>query len=182
MKNLKIIVALVLSISLFSCINKEYDTSIKKLDNLKDTLVSIKTNLKEINSNKISLLYDTMMQDIDTIMSYTNVFPENKEWKKAYDIYSDAAHIAKKFFKQGYDKEIEYSENQIKNLITDINNNVVELDSLRIYLKDEVNAVDALNKKVNIQLEISNQIIDKYDRTKPIVNQYIDSLKNTVKH
>ena len=151
----------------------------QKVDELKETLATIKTNFEAINDDEIKLLYDTMMQDIDTIAKYTNVFPENKEWRDAYSIYSDAAHISKGFFKRTYKKEIEYSETQLNNLRTDIENNALELDSLRIYLKDEVKAIDVLNEKINIHLEISNQIIDKYNRTKPIVNQYIDSLRNS---
>jgi len=179
MKSIKIIVALALSLSLFSCFNQETGTGMQKVDELKETLVTIKTNFEDINDKDVKLLYDTMMQDIDTISKYTNAFPSNKEWKEAYSIYTDAAHMAKNFFKRTYEKEIEYSETQLNNLQTDIENNALELDSLRIYLKDEVKAIDILNEKINIHLEISNQIIDKYNRTKPIVNQYIDSLRNS---
>ena len=179
MKSIKFVFALLISISLFSCFNGEQGKGIHKIKELNKNLEIIKTDFEKLNTEKIQLLYDTMMQDIDTIAKYTNKFPENKEWRDAYSIYTDAAHMAKNFFKRTYDKEIEYSETQLNNLRTDIENNAIELDSLRIYLKDEVKAIDVLNEKIKIHLEISNQIIDKYNRTKPIVNQYIDSLKNS---
>ncbi len=182
MKSFNIIIALVISVFIFSCSDVKLGEGIKKLDDLKETLETAKTNFEKINSEKISLLYDTMMQDIDTISKYTNKYPDNKKLKEAYSLYSETAHMAKNFFKRSYNKEIEYSETQIKNLRIDIENNALELDSLKVYLLDETNAISILDEKIKIHLDVSNQIIDKYNRTKPIVNQYIDSLRTTVKH
>jgi len=182
MKSIKFVFALLISISLFSCFNGEQSKGMHKLKELNKNLEIIKTDFENLNTEKIQLLYDTMMQDIDTIAKYTNKFPENKEWREAYSIYTDAAHMAKNFFKRAYDKEIEYSQNQLDNLKTDIENNVLETDSLRLYLMDETKAIKVLDEKIKIHLELNNKIIDKYNRTKPIVNQYIDSLKNSVRN
>lgn len=182
MKKIKFIIVLVVSLSLASCHNAEVGDSLEKAEEIKKELKDIKNDFESINSDTISLIYDIMKQDVDTIAKYTNKFPDNKEWRDAYGIYSDAMHMAKNFFKRSYDKEIEYSEKQIQDLRTDIENKAFKIDSIRIYLLDEQQAIETLEERIKIHMEISNQIIDKYNRTKPIVNQYIDSLRTTVKH
>ena len=182
MKRIKFIFAILISISLFSCFNADLGKGLKKVENLQIKLDTIKANFQKIDNEKIKSLYDTMMQDIDTVAVYTNRYPENKKFKEAYSLYSETAHMAKNFFKRSYDKEITYSETQLKNLKTDIENNVLNIDSIKVYLIDETNAISTLDEKIKIHFDVSNRIIDRYKRTKPIVNQYIDSLKNTAKY
>jgi len=182
MKKIKFIIVLIVSLSLASCYNAEIGDGLSKAEEIKTKLEDIKEDFKSINNDTISMIYNIMKQDVDTIAKYTNKFPDNKEWRDAYGIYSDAMHMAKGYFKKSYNKEIEYSEKQIADLKTDIESKSLKIDSIRVYLLDEQKAIEILEEKIKIHIETSNQIIDKYNRTKPIVNQYIDSLKTTIKH
>jgi hypothetical protein len=179
MKKIKIIIFIIFASSLFSCFNSDTTKTIEKIDSLSFVLNDIETNYKSIDTLKIKLIYDTLKQDVDTISKYLIAFPKNKDWNNALSIFEDATKQAKHFFKNKYKPDIDYSKNQLKNLKTDIINNAIKGDSLPNYFKSEKDAINILKEKVDLQAKSYEQILNKYNKSKPYINLFIDSLSTT---
>lgn len=178
MKSIKYILIVSFFASLFSCMNSEIGINLQTADSLYKEINKLDQKYKSINEEEIKLIYDTIKQNLDSLNKYMLTLPENNEAGYSLAIFTDVSKQAKHFVSENYSNEIDFSKKQIENLKTDIENNALPSDSVSFYISSEKDALLELQESVERHSKSSEQIREKYERSRIGVTIFIDSLRN----
>ena len=179
MKKIINILILIFIASLFSCMNAEIGRNFRTADSLLQEVKKVEVKYNSINRDEIIHIYDTIKQNIDSLNKYMLTLPEVNETSYSLAIFTDVSKQAKHFVKEDYANKIKYSVEQIENLKIDVENNAIESDSVKIYLKSEKDALLELQENVERYSKSAKQIIEKYNNSIDGVNLFIEGLRNT---
>lgn len=182
---MKTVIPVLLLLSLFfcSCSKSEHKESIKKLDSLETVLSGLKEEVNKLESDSSKGIYNTVKKEIDFIGKNLAGLPKNQEKNLALDKYANHSKGLKRVYKNlsVYLKDIDYSQNQINNLRSDIKKGVLKKQEIEQFVSDEETAVILLEVKIKDDQDKFNKIKLDIENLQPIITQISDSLRKSIK-
>ena len=169
---------LLISLAISNCKNSQHSEKISKVDSLQTTLNLAEKKLCEIDSNLVMKTYN---EYFEVINEFNEVFPDvrDENWTTIC-LYGNIKSGLKAYVKQ-HDKikeEINLSRTQLKNLESDIKNNIVDEENFNKYLLDETEIINSLSQRTNFLIDNAKFEITQYDSLTPLMNNMIEYYKN----
>ncbi len=177
----KIFFVLVPYIFIISCSNNNYNDKIKFIDSLDTKIDTITKQIVNYNNVNFSDRYNLMFGKIKIFGEYINNENLNTPAIKSFGQYANLSkfykHIGGK--KDKLFKQLALSKQQLQNLKHDLQNNLINTDSVDNYFNIEKNIANDLFNEANLlftEIKKSNEL---FNNLSPKIDLLIDSLKNT---
>ena len=156
-----------------------------------NTTDSLQTVVNELNAVFDSVDYDrhfanrkNMMEDISRIEGHFKAQNDTMPRDLAMSL-SDYRLVWKGYKRmegeyQGVEKELQYTDQQLKTLKTDLENNAVNEPQAERFLQEEKEAVSRLEINTRAFSKKMKRTEQKYQDQKPVMSQLADSLENSI--
>ena len=95
-----------------------------------------------------------------------------------YNLKKGFNHFSEK--EQEFRKEIAFSREQLDNMITDLENSNMEIDSFNKYYEMEMEAILDINKRVQDATNILTSAFSKYDKIHEDIDAFVIDLRAQV--
>lgn len=168
-----------LSILLVSCTNnKEH---IAKVESLQEILGNTEEIFAEVDTAKVLEINKTMEQHLLYIQKHYND-TVNKDKAMSLSNYYNLKKGFHQFVSRHneFRKEIDYGYEQLNNMITDLENGTMPVDSFSRYYEMEMESILDLNKRVQSATNVLNSSFSKYETQGPDIKQFYEELKQQV--
>jgi hypothetical protein len=173
--------AILLPFFLISCNNFKHSKEISKIDSLLTVLDSAKAKLHELDTIYVKNCYDKYLDNLKQIREKFKGKKDELTFRtmEQYGLINKPLRNFLRNF-DNFNKEINYSKAQLKNLKCDIKNNKIDKEKIAEYIDTESKAVNTLNKKINISVNSSKKYIKKFEKLNPKIYKIIKDLKTQI--
>jgi len=168
----------VIGLIVISCKSTKYEKEITNLNNLYDSLNKKEIALKNIDYVKTEAYFLETQNNLNFIQ---NNFKDSMEHEMA-NFLSDYYAILEplEMFNEKRSElleELDYSKEQISNLLHDINNNSLSATVIEKSYTTEVEASNETINSVNAMVEMGEKVISEFEQRNNRVKQIIAQLK-----
>lgn len=166
-----------------SCSGPEYPKEIAMLDSLRIKLDSAEAGLNSIDSNKVIAAVNEVNTDLQEITMHFNTISRDsmldretatnltnyRSVRKAFNIYQrEHARLQ---------KDIDYSQSQLSNLIHDLEKGIIDEKDAPAYVQRESEEAVKIIEMTNLLTGSVKGMLERYEEAKPKVKEYMQSLK-----
>lgn len=165
------IVAGGLTLPLSSCKTERHEEAIAHIDSLHQVVNDLRSELSEIDTNRVSETFATYSASIKEFGKYfTDVRDSN--WT-TIGFYSDIRKPLRNFLRQYalLYGELDYSAAQLSSLKTSIDKKLIPSDSISIYLLQESDAIFELEQRLRFIVKDTKTELVRFDSLYPIMNE-----------
>lgn len=177
------IMGLMAQLLLGSCSDTEYTKEISALDSVKLRLDSAETMISKLDTTRMGQMVRQIQHDLHEVEVFYRDMPKDSIIdKNAATILSDYRSVRKPL-STAYtqvpklQKEIDYSQSQIENLIHDLKRNNIEKKDVEQYVRIEMTEAEKAIQNTRYVLLLLDGVFPRYDAISPRVRAYVDSLK-----
>ncbi len=180
MKYILFIFSFIVVVIFSSCESNTKEIQLKRIDSLLNVSNNLKADIDSIEFDSISSYYNLMLTFNKILIEKLHGFPEDSLTKDKLMKFGSVEKGFKKLPKKlaKYQKEIEFSLNQLEALRKDVVLGFVEDEKFEIYFDDEKKAIDNISQEISKIIKLLNKHLDNYNILLPDVKFYVDSLDN----
>ncbi len=165
-----------LLIFLAGCVNnKEH---IAKVESLKEILGNTQEIFAEVDTAKVGEINRKMETQLLYIQKHyrdTVNKPEAMQLGNYYNLKKGFHQFVSR--QQEFRDEIAYGQEQLDNMIMDLQNGTLPIDSFPRYYEMEMESILDLNKRVQSATNVLNSSFSKYETQGPEITEIVDQLK-----
>ena len=168
-----------LFIALFSCGERhDYTTEVKVLGSELEKVKELEKDLNQIDSSKVVKMHFDYLRVIKIFRTkYTSDTIDDANLGRRMNLYKGLKHTKGfPFQKVRFNKEIVNTTNQLENLIHDLEQDVINPDSVKVYIDMELKASKFLISELQSYTEYINNQINIYDSLNHKLQTFVDSL------
>lgn len=164
MKNFAYSVVLMIAALMVSCANP-YEEEMKEVEGMQDVLSGVRQTYSQVDIAKVNYAVETYLKNMEQIQQYYKPDSIDNNVVNLINFYKGIKHSAKGFEDEylAVGIQIEFMDNQLKTLYTDMENKYHFNDSLEIFLKNEQANLEKLNTDVGTLLYNYDYIISVHD-------------------
>ncbi len=161
-----------------SCSHCSHSVYVEKIDSLLLVLDSSSKELNLIDTAVVSSDYKVYTQNLKLIRERFNDKENDSVWHviTRYGLIRKPLRDFKKHY-INYSKEINVSQQQLKDLRTDIENNNIPADSIEIYFNEEAAFVKFISFSVKGLMETTTKYFNQFNELNPVVEKFIAEKK-----
>lgn len=173
-----LIIGSFLTLFLVNSCGSKYPKEIVSVDSLQALLNITQTELKAIDKAEINNKYSEIKENIAFIQQNYNdtLTLEMAEFLGDYSLVLKAFESVKEEY-AGLEKELEFSSKQLNSLKHDLQYNIMNNDSVKIYCMREDQAVKRNAKSVQAMQTALKRNIELCDKLTPQIRRLIESIK-----
>lgn len=164
MKKWTIGIVVMIAMLMISCANP-YENEIKEVEGMKEVLSGVKQSYSQVDIAKVNFAFESYLKNMDQIKTYYKPDSMDTSVTKLINFYKGIKHSAKGFEDEyiAVGMQIEFIENQLNTLQTDMENKADFNDSLAIFLENEHHNLDELSKNVGTLVYNYDFIVTTHD-------------------
>lgn len=146
-----------------ACNRVNIDTELAQIDSLQTAISNTELLMNEVDMNEVKTIQEQMSNQI---MIAKSLYGDSIEWDKAKLL--SRYHRINKSFRKYIDKqlyltgELEFSHQQLRDLSTDLENNIISPDSFNTYFDKECQAVIELRELIQKEVTKTKTNFDDY--------------------
>ena len=154
--------------TILSCNQANIEKELIQIDSLRSVIKEVEIGIDQVDLKEIKNANELMSNQI---MLIKNLYGDSIEWEKAKII--SKYHLVNKFFSKYLNKhsylkgELIYSHQQLSDLTSDLENNIIPLDSFLTYFDSECKAVDDLVDVIDQEVEKILVQINSFEEFSP---------------
>ena len=172
------LIAFFLVIGVTACNNSQFTAEIETVDSLKTELKEAEIRLDSIDQKKLvelstnateQLIFiqknyqDTITKDLAALLGFYKTTYRNME-----KLINKARHTQ---------EELEKSSEQLENLRTDLANNLIPADSVKLYIEKEAEITEEISESSKKWIEAQERYISHYDGISTRVDSLLEVMK-----
>ena len=163
-----------------SCESNTKEIKLKRIDSLLNISINLNADIDSIEFDSISSYYNLMLSFNEILIEKLHGFPEDSLTKDKLMRFGSVEKGLKKLPKKliKYQKEIEFSLNQLEALRKDVVLGFIEDEKFETYFDDEKKAINNISPEINKIIKLLNKHLDNYNVLLPDVKFYVISLDN----
>lgn len=164
MRNWTISIVAFVALLVVSCTNP-YKEEIQDVQEMKEVLDGVKQSYNQVDIAKVNFAMETYIKNMEQIKTYYKPDSVDLDVTGLINFYKGIKHSAKGFEDEYYavGMQIEFIENQLNTLLTDMENKADFNDSLDIFIENEHNNLNDLSENVGTLLYNYDFIITTHD-------------------
>ncbi len=168
------------ALALAACSNPRYEKASKRILQCEKQLESYQKQLQQIDTTKLAEIHASVELAIDTLeeLAIRNTWILEKEEAEYLTNYKSLAAPARQLSKKAQilQEEMQYSENQLANLQTDIQNKALPIDSVLLYLSQEEKALGILKLSTKNLVDGNEVLMARYQLLHPQYSYYFNRI------
>lgn len=164
MKKWTIGIVAMLTMLMISCANP-YEKEMKEVEDMQEVLTGVKQSYSQVDIAKVNFAFESYLKNMEQIKTYYKPDSIDTNVTKLINFYKGIKHSAKGFEDEyvAVGMQIEFIENQLNTLHTDMENKADFNDSLSNFIANEHQNLDELSKNVGTLLYNYDFIITTHD-------------------
>lgn len=166
-----------ISIVFSSCNSVNTKENIKQIDSLSTVITNVENIITQTQNNSIILYFDSVNTYLDSVTKYLKVMPKAKKQNEFIALFTGLRKDIKDLNKYKYISDIEYDKQQLLKLKQDVIENNISKKIFQKYIEEESSAIIALYNEREKILKESDRLKSNFNKYKPVVIEFIDSLK-----
>ena len=161
-----------------SCKHVNVDKEIASIDSLINELKSIEITMEEINLGEMKTLKEQIDNQITLVKS---IYGDSIEWENAKTLsqyYRASKSMSKYLDKRSYiSEEISYSYQQLRDLSSDLKNNILPSDSFHVYFDKECKAAKSMTEMIEEELRKAKTALELHKNLSPQIEEILKEQK-----
>ncbi|MFH1320879.1 MAG: hypothetical protein ABII90_09540 [Bacteroidota bacterium] len=170
-----------LPLILSSCKNVDVKKEVSAIDSLGQVVEKAHLHLKEINIENAKKIREEINTNMDFVKTH---YQDTLSWdiSKLLSDYHSIQKTLKHFLriKEYLEKEIVYSNEQLKNLKHDIEKEIITKEQFNTYYEAEMKAVSGLKKEIKLYVDMAKEKIEKFNSINPKVGEVVKKFKEGI--
>jgi len=157
-----------------SCKQMDIERELGLIDSLKAEIKKSEIIIDRVDSEQIKSRHEQMSNQITIAKS---LYGDSIAWEKAKVL--SKYHQVRKSFRKYLDKrsyiedELDYSYQQLVDLASDMQNNIISADSFPVYFEKECNAAKDLDALIKTETEKAKSSLKLYEEYAPMVEELL---------
>lgn len=147
-----------------SCQHINTEKELSQIDSLKTIIHDAEIIFKEVDINQVKTVHEQMSNQI---MLAKSIYGDSIEWEKAKVLtkyYGVSKSLRKYINKQSYlTEELAFSKQQLMDLSTDLERNIIPIDSFNLYFETECAAAKNLRTVIRSEVNNAKTNMDSYE-------------------
>ncbi|MFH2143854.1 MAG: hypothetical protein ABIJ97_15625 [Bacteroidota bacterium] len=175
------VTCIMLAFLFVSCGNNEKKQNIQKIDSLITLATDLINQIDNIQMDSVNAYYSDIIEHNVVFKNKLNGLPESLEMRNNLINYGTIEKGFKKIPNKlkEFKNELQLSEKQLNDLLSDIQNNLLSTEEFHAYFSDEKSILLKMQYEIVRIINVLDKQIQDFHKLKPVVDLFTDSLSKT---